>query len=209
MDVTSTELAAAAIPAAPRSTASRRSQATRARLLESGIELLAEHGLHGVTTHDVARHAGFAAGTFYLHFKDKRALFGELAHDAGAALLDRLRTAVASSTGDAEAEVRAHAEAMLQFAEEQRALIRILFSADADAAAVGADLLDELAGSLSTARTERGLVPPGCDATVLSQAVVGMFARVVAWWAENPSGVSREDVVETLVRIQLYGTRSG
>jgi hypothetical protein len=33
-----------------------------------------------------------------------------------------------------------------------------------------------------------------------------MWARVVAWWAEDPSRAARETVVETLTRIQLGGT---
>ena len=53
---------------------SGRRAATRERLRQSGLELFAERGLHGLTTHDIAHHAGLAAGTFYLHFPDKQAL---------------------------------------------------------------------------------------------------------------------------------------
>ena len=44
------------------------------------------------------------------------------------------------------------------------------------------------------------------DPDVLSQALVGMLARVVAWWVEDPSRATRRSVVETLTRIQLAGT---
>ena len=40
--------------------------------MAAGEALFAEHGLHGVTTHTIAHHAGVAAGTFYLHFPDSR-----------------------------------------------------------------------------------------------------------------------------------------
>jgi hypothetical protein len=41
---------------------------------------------------------------------------------------------------------------------------------------------------------------------VLSQALVGMLARVVAWWVEDPRRASRDTVARTLTRIQLGGT---
>ena len=59
--------------------ADRSREQTRARLITSGKQLFAKRGLHGVTTHDIARRAGVAAGTFYLHFKDKTELFREIA----------------------------------------------------------------------------------------------------------------------------------
>ena len=67
------------------SAGARSRAATRQRLLESGKALFAERGLRRVTTHDIARNAGVAAGTFYLHFSDKRELFRELALEALAA----------------------------------------------------------------------------------------------------------------------------
>jgi hypothetical protein len=33
-----------------------------------------------------------------------------------------------------------------------------------------------------------------------------MFARVVAWWIEEPNRAPRESIIETLVHIQLHGT---
>jgi AcrR family transcriptional regulator len=186
--------------------ASRSRAATRARLRESGRALFAERGLHGVTTHDIARRAGVASGTFYLHFRDKRELFREIALEAVGALRERLEEARNGSDDPLE-RLRSHSTALIAFAEENGPLIRILFSGDADAAAVEADVLNALAESLSKGRSERGGVPPGVQLDVLSQAVVGMFARVVAWWVEDPTRASREEVIETLIRIQLSGTQ--
>jgi hypothetical protein len=108
--------------------------------------------------------------------------------------------------------VRGHASAMIEFAEDHRDLVRILFSADADAAAVSADVLDELATAIAAGRRQRqlaGSASSGLDAAVLSQALVGMWARVVAWWAQDPSRAPRAVVIETLSRIQLEGTQPG
>jgi AcrR family transcriptional regulator len=193
----------------PRQTAADRARATtRARLISSGKTLFAEHGLHRITTHDIAADAGVAAGTYYNHFRDKASLFRVIADEAIAELIDRLDGA--SESGNTLREgVRPVAEALLAFAEERRDLIRILFSREADAAAVEADVLDRLAARIAQGRSGsivRGEVPPDIDPTVLSQALVGMWAKVVAWWAEDPSRAPREVVIESLVQIQLGGT---
>jgi AcrR family transcriptional regulator len=196
-----------------RQTAAERARAaTRAQLLASGRALFAELGLHKVTTHDIAAHAGVAAGTFYNHFSDKGALFRELTDAAIAELNRRLDECHESiEQDDTRPGVRAHAEALVGFAEDHRELLQILFSreADADAAAVESAVLDDMAASIAEVRAQsiaEGRMPAELDPTVLSQAIVGMWARVMAWWAEDPSRAPRESVIETLTQIQLGGT---
>lgn len=195
--------------AAAGSSAAQRSRAqTRERLLEAGRALFAERGLHGVTSHDIAAHAGVAAGTFYLHFRDKAALFRVIAEQSIALLRERLDAATRDARGSREA-VPAFSEALIAFAEENRDLVRMLFSRDSEAAAVEADVLRELADSIAAARRARiasGEMPPELHPEILAQALVGLLARVVAWWVENPGRASRRSVVETVTRIQLQGT---
>jgi AcrR family transcriptional regulator len=191
-----------------RSAGERSRAATRARLLEAGRKLLAERGLHGVTTHEIAAAAGVASGTFYLHFRDKAELLGVIAEETILALRERLEAATAPFRGSRQA-VPAFTEALVGFAEENREVVRILFSRDADAAAVEADVLSELAHGIAENRRARiasGEHPPGLDPDVLAQALVGLLARVVAWWVEDPRRATRETVVDTLTRIQLTGT---
>jgi AcrR family transcriptional regulator len=183
-----------------------RRAATRERLRQSGLELFAERGLHGVTTHDIAHHAGLAAGTFYLHFPDKQALFREIVLEAMDELRAHLQAATTAAVEQAHT-VRAHASAMMDFAARNRGVIRILFSGEGDAGRLEHDVLNTLAESLAKARSARGRVPGGADPAVFAQALVGMFARVVAWWVEDPSRATRDQVIETLTRIQLTGTQ--
>lgn len=189
-----------------RPSARSRSAATRERLRQSGLELFADRGLHGLTTHDIAHHAGLAAGTFYLHFPDKQALFREIVLEAMAELRTHLQVATTTSVDQTDG-VRAHATALIDFAARNRAVIRILFSGDGEAAALEQDVLNTLAESLAKARTERDRVPGGANPAVFAQALVGMFARVIAWWVEDPNRATRDDIIETLTRIQLTGTQ--
>lgn len=186
------------------SAATRSRVATRERLLSAGRLLFAERGLHRVTTHDVAGRAGVASGTFYLHFANKRELFLEIARESTAALRERI-DAANPREGDPRSGVRARTEALVGFVEENRDVARILFSADTDAAAVESDILNALAASIAETRRRRA-DSEALDPAVLSQALVGMLARVLAWWIEDPARATRETVVETLTRIQLSGT---
>lgn len=200
----------------PRISAAERSRrATRARLLESGRLLFAKQGLHGVTTHDIARRAEVAAGTFYLHFKNKREVFREIVDGSVSELIERVDNAATpfrdetNHLSDLEGFVTAQAEAMVGFAEDNREIIRILFSADTDAAAIGSDVLDLLAATIAEGRREliaAGVVPHDVDPAVLGQAVVGIWAQVLSWWSQDPSRVSREVLIQSLTRIQLSGT---
>jgi AcrR family transcriptional regulator len=197
-----------------RQTAAERSRAaTRARLLASGKALFADKGLHGVTSHDIAAHAGVAAGTFYNHFRDKGDLFREITAHALAALRHRIQMAASGKGPHSPRDaVRARTDALLAFAEDERDVIRILFSHDGEAAALEADVLAELAGDIAENRSNSilsGEMPPDIDPTVLSQAVVGLWSRVLVWWAEDPARAPRARVLESLIHIQLFGTHPG
>jgi len=48
---------------------------TRERLLETGAKVFNWVGYHGTDSNQIAQQAGYAAGTFYKHFKDKKELF--------------------------------------------------------------------------------------------------------------------------------------
>ena len=168
--------------------------ATRARLRASGQRLFAERGLHAVTSHEIADGAGVAAGTFYLHFSDKHALFRELVSEAITELLGRIEREVRPRADDREANARARAEVMLGFAEDHGELVRMAFGRGSEAASVGADALDALAARLESDH-------PAVEA----QAIVGMWARVVSWGAERPGRAPRDEVLRTMIDLQLSG----
>jgi len=87
----------AGAPPAPRPVEgrqARRKQATEQRLLDAALAVFLRHGYDGATTGEMARAADVAAGTFYLHFRDKRAVFDQLARRAAHELLGAWRAAV-------------------------------------------------------------------------------------------------------------------
>jgi AcrR family transcriptional regulator len=191
------------------STAPARSRAaTRERLVAAAVTLFARDGLHGVTSHDIARAAGVAAGTFYLHFRDKQSLFREVVFEAVAELRARLERASDGVTERASA-VRARLAALLEFAEERRDVVGVLFGRDHAAAHLQSDVLDFLAQHAEAGlreQIERGAVRGDLEPAVAAQALVGQQARAIAWWIEDPSRASRERMIETLATLQISGT---
>lgn len=184
---------------------------TRQRLINAATRLFAERGLHGVTSHDVARAAGVASGTFYLHFRDKTDVYRSIVFHAIEELVLLVQQAIGATAGSVLA-MRARAEAIVSFAENNRDVVRILFSTDSEAASVEADALSRLAGGLEARlrrEREEGRFPEDLEPAVCARAHVGMTAQLLDWWTQDPSRASRENVVETLVRLQFTGPAGG
>jgi AcrR family transcriptional regulator len=80
------ELAPSGAPAGRAERAADRRQA----IIEAAFETFIEQGFAATRLDDVAKRAGVAKGTIYLHFKDKQALFEELVRSAIVPLAARL-----------------------------------------------------------------------------------------------------------------------
>ncbi|MFV2120617.1 TetR/AcrR family transcriptional regulator, partial [Streptomyces sp. Act-28] len=74
-------------------TQSTRRQATRTRLYEAAVTLIAEQGFSATTVDEIAERAGVAKGTVYYNFKSKTELFEELLRHGVGLLTASLRAA--------------------------------------------------------------------------------------------------------------------
>ena len=92
-------------PSSPPATpAPRTGEATRSRLLDAGMTVLAERGYHAARVDDVVTAAGVSHGTFYLYFPNKEALVLALAQRCAAdlgALVGKLGDIPADASGRA------------------------------------------------------------------------------------------------------------
>ncbi|WP_405936366.1 TetR/AcrR family transcriptional regulator [Streptomyces sp. NBC_00726] len=80
------------------SSSSTRRRATRQRLYEAAVTLIAEKGFSATTVDEIADRAGVAKGTVYYNFKSKTELFEELLRH-GVGLLTASLRAAAEETG--------------------------------------------------------------------------------------------------------------
>ena len=74
----------------PRPNRAERAAERRAAIVEAALEEFIASGFTATRLDDVARRAGVAKGTIYLHFKDKETLFEELIRTAIVPLIGSL-----------------------------------------------------------------------------------------------------------------------
>ena len=83
---------ASAAPAAPKPASNRAERAAERRgaIIEAAMDEFIARGFAATRLDDVARRAGVAKGTIYLHFKDKESMFEELIRTAIVPMINRL-----------------------------------------------------------------------------------------------------------------------
>ena len=191
-------------PRRKRPAARRDPASTRPRLVAAATELFAERGLHAVTSAQIARHAGLATGTFYLYFVDKLELFRAIVFDALADLRARQDLAASAHGPGSQAELIARIHVLLDFAEEKRALMRVLFARSAEAAGIADEIVSAIAPAIE--RRYRALQAAGAMAreiepSLAAQIRAAALVRTAAWWTEDPARAPRAEVAATLLRL--------
>jgi AcrR family transcriptional regulator len=83
-------VAAQVAPQKPPSSRAERAAERRAAIIEAALDEFIARGFTATRLDDVAKRAGVAKGTIYLHFKDKESMFEELIRTAIVPLLGRL-----------------------------------------------------------------------------------------------------------------------
>jgi AcrR family transcriptional regulator len=82
--------ASPAVPPKPPSNRAERAAERRAAIIEAALDEFIARGFTATRIDDVAKRAGVAKGTIYLHFKDKESMFEELIRTALVPLIGRL-----------------------------------------------------------------------------------------------------------------------
>ena len=97
--------------------ASKRAQGAQERreaITAAALDEFVARGFAATRLDDVAKRAGVAKGTIYLHFKDKEALFQELVRTALVPLIGRLIATPPKGDGSARAMVEGFAETFVR-----------------------------------------------------------------------------------------------
>ena len=82
----------AGLPATPASSRAERAAERKAAIVAAALDEFVALGFTATRLDDVAKRAGVAKGTIYLHFKDKEALFEELVRTAIVPVVERITT---------------------------------------------------------------------------------------------------------------------
>ncbi|MEU6930227.1 TetR/AcrR family transcriptional regulator [Streptomyces sp. NPDC046385] len=197
---------------------STRRQATRTKLYEAAVTLIAEQGFSATTVDEIAERAGVAKGTVYYNFKSKTELFEELLRHGVSLLAASLRAAAEETAGrggsrvDAlDAMIRAGlvfidrypAFTQLYVAElwrTNRAWNSTLLVVRQEAVAVVEGVLRE--------GVEAGELSEEIDVKLTAAALVGMVLVAALDWQAFQSERSLDDVHAALSRL-LHGRVGG
>ena len=73
---------------------------------------------------------------------------------------------------------------------------------DGESATIGEEVMDEIVPGLQKIleiRRDEGELADAVHPAVAAQAFAAMTTRVLAWWVEDPTRATREEVIETLL----------
>ncbi|MFG3344878.1 TetR/AcrR family transcriptional regulator [Streptomyces sp. NPDC048018] len=197
---------------------STRRQATRAKLYEAAVTLIAEQGFSATTVDEIAERAGVAKGTVYYNFKSKTELFEELLRHGVSLLAASLRAAAeetAERGGTRIEALDAMIKAGLVFIQRYPAFTQLyvaelwrtgrawnstLLVVRQEAVAVVENVLREGVAA--------GEFTDGIDVPLTASALVGMVLVAALDWQAFQSERSLDDVHAALSRL-LHGRVSG
>lgn len=192
----------------PSERGARRKAETRKRLLEAARGLFVTNGYHATRPQDIAREAGVAIGTFYLHFDDKWAIFLAFSEEALRELTTEISARVRSDSGF-ESQLYAALDALFDYGDRNPGVLRVALM---DRQVIGPDagsgqslrerLSDVLGQSLERAMAS-GELRDDYDPRLIGAAIVGMIYQGTAYWSVQ--GRPRDELLQNLV---LFCTRA-
>jgi AcrR family transcriptional regulator len=185
------------------SSRNRRREATRRALLDAGAAEFARFGFDGARVSRIARAAGVANATFYVHFRDRADLFDALLTRALDEVSARLARVRADAT-DAHALAHAEVETVVEFAEANRALLQAAI-VRGDGATPGAGMMEMVALRREQelrSRIADGVLPDAIDPAVAARAETAMMVHGIGWWLRSTRPVTRAALVDTLCALR-------
>ena len=177
----------------------RRTEQTRKRLLDAARAAFLEHGYDGVVTGEITKRADLGAGTYYLHFRDKRSLYEAFVRRELFALRRRWvdERAKKKLNGEPKTEISLMIEMVLQAVLADLDLARlILLDGPPLETFIVEDIGREIAGVLGSRFPEAELV---------SNLVVGAALNAGRWAVARPRGVSTKRLTAEVIAFCAAG----
>jgi TetR/AcrR family transcriptional regulator, cholesterol catabolism regulator len=183
-----------------------RRSASRQKLFDAAVELIAEQGFSATTVDDIALRAGVAKGTVYYNFASKTVLFEELLRHGIGLLTDDFRAAVAGLPP--REAIAALVRAQLEYIRRYKAFAQLLLSemwrTNREWQQTLVLLREQAVGVIAEtiqAGVDSGDLPADLDVRVASSALFGVGLVVAVDWLVFQPERSIEDVEESLLAI--------
>jgi AcrR family transcriptional regulator len=179
--------------------------ATREAIIQAGTRAFVQHGLSGAKISLIARDAGVANGTFYLHFRDKEELYRAIVETTLKQLATQLQRLDANHLERDEAE-RAEIDAVISFIEAHEVVFQMAATADSEA---GRPVTRMFVARRMRALKEGqrlGTVRADIRTDIAAYADIGMMISALRWWLGEGRGTPRDELIETLTTLRRFGT---
>ena len=181
---------------------------TRARLFAAAAELFARNGYHATTVDQIAKHAGVAKGTFFVHFATKDAVITQLVRGQTKAAT-RERERVRAAGGSSVERLRAAVMMLGRQAATSRRLSRAVLAASLESPEIGGatdalflDVFNEMVEDVKSAQAE-GLLRPQPDAETLAGVLMASYLGAALHFTSAPRAKPLLDVLEPLIDANL------
>lgn len=188
----------------------RQKDETHRRLFRAACELFAERGYHETSVERIARAAGVAKGTFFVHFATKDTVVVELVRLQVSAAQAR-REAVFAKTRSPLAALRAAVMALGVEAARSRELSRAVLSAGLANAAVAGDT-DALFGELFEQMTldakraiDCGELRAGVDAETVASTLMASYLGAALHFTNSRQSPPLGALLERVVNANIAG----
>ncbi|UGT60273.1 TetR/AcrR family transcriptional regulator [Nocardia asteroides] len=175
----------------------------RNRLLDAALGIIGTRGLSALTVRGVCEQAKVGPRFFYEAFADLDALAAELLLRIQQAGLDRARRAIAETSADPEARIRAGVAALITELTDDPRRAKIVFAQAYGSEALMRSRFDGMRRVAEVIIEQTRVVldlPQGQDAAVAvtSQLITGGSAELVLIWLDGQLEVDRDGLVDLL-----------
>lgn len=183
----------------------------RVAILDSALEVFAQHGYRGASIDDIAAAAGVSKALIYEHFPSKRHLHIALLERHVGELFERLVESAATSE-PGEVRLRAGVDAFLSFVEARPEAFRMLFRDAVEPEVAG--MLQGLARQAAVQVAELIATEPREKRAdddeereaieIFGALLTGAVQQLALWWDEHPQ-VPRERLVTRVMEFAWLG----
>lgn len=185
------------------STRKERKLATRKAIREVAAQVFAQNGFDGTTAGDIAKAAGVAHGTFYVHFANKEAVADELLADFNDGFVTRLEPVLHGlQQRPMAATVRAIAGHFIDHWQAERSFVRVYAQRTASGLhlealrdGVNPPMVALLRPMIEAAAT--ATAAHGTHAGLITHGLLGLWLRIGLQHALGEAG-ERDEAVDTL-----------
>ena len=181
--------------------------ARRAQLLEAAQEVFVAQGYHAAAMDDIAERAGVSKPVLYQHFPGKLELYLALLDQHCEALLQAVRTALASTT-DNKQRVEATMHAYFAYVEDEGGAFRLVFESDLTNEPAVRERVDKVALECAEAISEVIAEDTGLgqeQAMLLAVGLGGVSQVVARYWLSSGKSLGRDQAVQLLTSLAWRG----